>query len=162
MHRLCAKPCHWVVRLFSKACSVPLPFSRLFVVHSSTVPFSVLSLKPHGPISVHSFRSRFNLDQRPLLEVILGCRMSSVFFPKPYRNELNQCEKSHCVQLAQTQKFDLKFTWPKVILWPQTSGVNKYMVWWVSTNKTQWLSNYCSSFLRSNLIIKIYRYLIWP
>ena len=49
----------------------------------------------------------------------------ALFLPKTsYKNELKQCRRSHCVQLATTHRLrlrsplDLKFTCPKIILWP--------------------------------------------
>ena len=98
-----ARSLSWVVRLFSKACLAPLPFSLLLCVDIATV-LSAFSLKPHGHISAHSFWSRFNSDQWSLLEVILGRMMSLAFFSKTsYRNKLNQCGWSHCVHFAKTQ-----------------------------------------------------------
>ena len=117
-HRECAKPGHWVVRLFSKACLAPLPFSLLRCVYIATV-LLVLRLKPHDHISALSFCSTFGLDQWSLLKVIL-CRMTSRVFVSPktsYRNELNQCWWSHCVQLAKTQKL-ICFWHSSVTTWP--------------------------------------------
>ena len=129
VHRQCAKPGHWVVRLFSKTCLAPLPFSLLLCVYIATV-LSVLGLKPYDHISALSFWSAFNLDQWSLFKVILGRMMSRVFFSKKLLIETNSNNANGLIVFNLPKSkidmlFDhlrsplhLKFTCPKFILWP--------------------------------------------
>ena len=172
------QPGHWAVRLFSKTCLVPLRFSLLLCVDIASV-LSVLGLKPHDHTSVHSFWSRFNLDKRSLLKVILGRMMSGAcfFLPKTsYRSELNKCGWSHCVQLAKTRKLTpiLTLFGRHLTLNPRGPRSCSDLKLSVSTNtcfdgsrrkKHNGVRIIVPKFLVQKLFIKIYGYLrslIWP